>query len=248
MANYQHLVLLKQDVARWNRWRRDNPGVQVDLIGVDLSGLHLRWADLREASLLGAVLEQANLTGVDLRWADLTDANLKGADLRGANLCFANLRGANLAQANLRAADLREAELQDTNLDQADLTGATLPRSPQSSDPLSTSEAQVPVNPHQTQEHPLANPAQSVLSANSSGAELVSPIVTTEPERERLAQEETLEIPADKLKSLIESARAHSHKMQAQQTSSASLGSPAGQPASSVAEPVYDTLEEWLQE
>ena len=41
MANEEHVELLKQDVQAWNEWRKNNPEVEVDLRGADLSGATL---------------------------------------------------------------------------------------------------------------------------------------------------------------------------------------------------------------
>ncbi len=60
MADQEHLSILMQGEETWNRWRKENEGVRVDL----------RKADLKQANLNGA---------------DLTEAHLTGADLRGAN-------------------------------------------------------------------------------------------------------------------------------------------------------------------
>ena len=88
-------------------------------------------ANLRDADLGGADLEDAYLRGADLRDADLGVANLRGADLRGANLGGANLGGADLRDADLRdanlgGADLGGAYLGDADLRDADLGGAYL--------------------------------------------------------------------------------------------------------------------------
>ena len=80
MTDDEHLRILKQGVAAWNKWRASNPKIRPDL-------------------------EVANLTGTDLRGADLTRANLGAADLRGADLGFANLTDADLGFANLTGSD-----------------------------------------------------------------------------------------------------------------------------------------------
>ena len=56
--------------------------------GIDLSGLYLGCASLRNANIF-----VANLSGAKLTNADLTNANLNGANLSGANLSGANLSG-----------------------------------------------------------------------------------------------------------------------------------------------------------
>jgi hypothetical protein len=129
VANYEHLLLLKQGVSHWNEWRRKHLHTPIDLVRADLRGLRLRWVDLRDADLSGADLSQACLQGADLRWANLAQANLTQTDLQGATLSFANLQAANLAQTNFRAADLRAAQLQSASLETADFSGAILSES-----------------------------------------------------------------------------------------------------------------------
>jgi uncharacterized protein YjbI with pentapeptide repeats len=115
MANKQHLDILKQGVAEWNRWRADNPDTRPDL----------READLHKASLFGSDTEP-QLSHIDFHEATLFKANFSGSDLRRANLCNADLRWANLSYANLHEASLNEALLREADLSHADLTGALL--------------------------------------------------------------------------------------------------------------------------
>jgi uncharacterized protein YjbI with pentapeptide repeats len=106
VADEEHVKRLKQGVAGWNSWRRDNPDVRPDFSGADLSAANLTAANLSKADLSAANLSRAALIGADLSEADLTQANLSEAtliqaDLRGANLSGANLSGAILFQASL---------------------------------------------------------------------------------------------------------------------------------------------------
>jgi uncharacterized protein YjbI with pentapeptide repeats len=48
MANDEHVALLKQGVAAWNKWRDENRNIDVDFSGAELMG-----TDLREAYLEG---------------------------------------------------------------------------------------------------------------------------------------------------------------------------------------------------
>lgn len=57
MANEEHLNILKQGVEVWNQWKRNNPGVILDLNETDMS-----WANLRQADLSDADLSRANLS------------------------------------------------------------------------------------------------------------------------------------------------------------------------------------------
>jgi uncharacterized protein YjbI with pentapeptide repeats len=98
VANKEHLGLIKQKVADWNHWRRENASSRPDLRNADLRGANLRGADLRAAILLNANLNDAILTR-----ANLSGANLNGAHLMRTNLRSANLSGADLSKAVLYA-------------------------------------------------------------------------------------------------------------------------------------------------
>jgi uncharacterized protein YjbI with pentapeptide repeats len=151
MADKEHLKIIRQGVAAWNKWRKNNPGlipdltqarlVKADLTKANLSHAHLLWANLfganlTKANLAKAMLDYADLTGADLLWADLFGANLFDAnlfearllwaDLTEANLSHAHLLSANLSEANLTKANLHEAMLREANLWKAILTQAIL--------------------------------------------------------------------------------------------------------------------------
>jgi hypothetical protein len=115
--------LRKEGVQPWNRWREENPNVEIDL-----SGANLNEANLDEADLIRANLNEANLDEADLSRANLNEANLDEADLIRANLIRAYFNEANLSGANLDEADLSRANLSGANLSGANLTGADLSR------------------------------------------------------------------------------------------------------------------------
>jgi uncharacterized protein YjbI with pentapeptide repeats len=126
MANEEQLSILKQGVEVWNKWRKENRDIGVDLKNAKLSG-----ADLREVDLSAAQLWRVNVSQADLRNADLYRAYLREADLVEANLNEAELIAADLSEALLIGANLRGTDLTDTNLSgallyKADLSGANL--------------------------------------------------------------------------------------------------------------------------
>jgi Pentapeptide repeats (8 copies) len=89
-------------VKVWNRWRKENPHVEINLKLADLSH-----TDLTFAQLAGADLTRANLSKATLRKTNLTDAKLVGAKLYGAWLVKAKLTGATMTRADLSKAILR---------------------------------------------------------------------------------------------------------------------------------------------
>jgi uncharacterized protein YjbI with pentapeptide repeats len=151
MANPEHLAILKQGVEAWNKWRSENPAVQLNLIGarlrdVRLANFNLSHTNLAGADLHGSNLRQADLTRADLSKADLGEAfaeyatfdhsslpeaslikaNMYSASLRRADLDSARLMNAILSGANLYSADLRNANLNATDFTGSDLTRANL--------------------------------------------------------------------------------------------------------------------------
>ena len=131
VADEEQLAILKQGVNVWNKWREDNPDVEIDLNRADLNEANLTGAALHKAELTGANLREsdlssANLSGSCLIMADLTEANLREADLNGADLREARLSRADLSEANLSRADLNRADLVETDLGKAFLYKANL--------------------------------------------------------------------------------------------------------------------------
>ena len=104
MADGEHLGILKQGVAAWNKWRASNPEIRPNLTGADLV-----FANLTDAYFLDTNLRFANLTRTNLAGANLTGARLTGANLTDANLTGADLTGAgNLTQKQLDSACIIE--------------------------------------------------------------------------------------------------------------------------------------------
>jgi uncharacterized protein YjbI with pentapeptide repeats len=136
MANQEHLDLLKQGTAVWNKWRAQHPAIRPDLsranlikanlIKANLSLAYLIKANLREANLNEANLNEANLNEANLNEANLSFANLSRANLSFANLSFANLSGSDLGRASLHRANLSGSNLSGAILTDADLSGAIL--------------------------------------------------------------------------------------------------------------------------
>ena len=108
MADGKQVELLRNGVGGWNKWREENPDIDVNLSKADFS----------QANLRGAQLRFADLSETDLSWANLTEAVLIQAEIYEANLLEVNLQGANLQGANLQGALFISSKLIN-----ADLTG-----------------------------------------------------------------------------------------------------------------------------
>jgi uncharacterized protein YjbI with pentapeptide repeats len=81
-----------------------------------LRSAKLDGATLKDAGLIGAVLEFASMRDTDLSGAILAGVMLAGADLKGANVTGADFNGADLNSAHLELLSGREAAV---NLDKA---------------------------------------------------------------------------------------------------------------------------------
>ena len=74
------------------------------------------------------IAEGVNLKGVNLSYADLRNNTIKGVDLSNANLSGANLTGAKFVDVSLKRARLDNAQLDRASFDSCDLTYASLQR------------------------------------------------------------------------------------------------------------------------
>lgn len=126
MANQEQISLIRQGVEVWNRYRRDNRHVTVDLRQAYLSGADLRRFNLGNADLVGANIDGANLREANLSQTNLAEARLDGSILNRTDLSQANLSAASLIEADLDRADLRMADLTDANLRRANLKSSYL--------------------------------------------------------------------------------------------------------------------------
>lgn len=121
MANPLHVQKLKEGVAAWNQWRKENP----DTIP-DLSKLTVSRDTFQDTLLWNHPSGQVNLMGLDLNHAKLHLVRLVGVNLREASLDRADLLGATLIQADLQKAWLNRASLARSSLHQVKLRESQL--------------------------------------------------------------------------------------------------------------------------
>jgi hypothetical protein len=126
MANSEHLEILKLGVEIWNKWRKENPTVNIDLMSADLFRADLSGADFHDADLRRSNLREANLSSANLSKAQLYRCNLNRANLTKANLSYADLDRAYISRADLSGADLNGANMQQSVLVETKLEGAIL--------------------------------------------------------------------------------------------------------------------------
>ena len=66
MANLEQLIILRQGTDIWNKWRQQNPNIEINL----------SYTNLTETNLAGTNLTRTNLTKTDLKKACIIGARL----------------------------------------------------------------------------------------------------------------------------------------------------------------------------
>ena len=97
-----------------------------DLSNADLTNINLSNADLRSANLSNVNLRSAIIKYSDLSYIDLSGADLRDANLKSSILCYANLENSDLSSAILSFSNLKSANLRNANLRSARLDNAIL--------------------------------------------------------------------------------------------------------------------------
>ena len=130
MANQEHLQILEQGVAAWNRWRHENRRIRPDLSGANLVRIDLREADLGRVLNAGVDLTGAYLSQVVLYETILGNTNLTAT--QGLETCHHHgpstldprtlARSGLLPLAFLRGCGLNDWEIEATKLYQPGLT------------------------------------------------------------------------------------------------------------------------------
>lgn len=126
MANKEQLAILKQGVAAWNKWREENPEVNIDLSEANLDGLNFLGANFCE----NGVSARFGLTRYSYKHTILDDLDVREFLVCGSGhdlfLNGKNLKGARLVNFDLSSLDLRGTDLRQANLSGANITGAKL--------------------------------------------------------------------------------------------------------------------------
>ena len=83
--------------------------------GISLSGVQLKFADMRNSKLVNSDFSNADLTR-----SDFSGSSMYGVNLEGANLFKANFEGANLKAANMKNCDLLGVDFTGAKLNNVD--------------------------------------------------------------------------------------------------------------------------------
>lgn len=119
-------LMLKPDNRNLQADCTQAPGPKVNWRNCTFIGLNVENKNLEFALLTDAVLNESNLLGVNLSGADMAYAEITKSDFSYANLENVRLLGANLQSSDLRYANLKDADLAFADLSQALLAGANL--------------------------------------------------------------------------------------------------------------------------
>ena len=83
--------------------------------GESLSGVQLKFADMKNTNLVNADISNSDLTRADFSNASMFGANLEGANLFKTNFEGANLKSSNMNNCNLLGADFTNCKLNNVN-------------------------------------------------------------------------------------------------------------------------------------
>jgi hypothetical protein len=127
MANPEHVAILKQGVAAWNKWRSENRHKLKETLP---PAILLGQDSTEDESQTGFVLttehiKESDLAEVDLRSMDLRGINLSGVYLHGINARLANLSDGDFSGSRIFSGDFRNAKLEGADFRKAHILGAS---------------------------------------------------------------------------------------------------------------------------
>lgn len=141
MDQKQILHELKKGAVAWNQWRKRHAPSEINLDGVEFTGVNFNHYDLSKISLRNACITHctfksadlilANCEGSQLRHNDFSQAkliatNLTRCDLSGSHLRLANMLTANTTQAILENIDFEGQDISGLMLRDVSLAGSNL--------------------------------------------------------------------------------------------------------------------------
>ena len=115
MANQEHVKILKQGVAVWNKWRKDNPDIKPDLSRIIIKDIlpekeyDFFFPKNKNKKQIGVLLQSINFRNTNLEFANLQRANLVLAEFKYANLKNVKFQKASLEYARFQRANIKKA-------------------------------------------------------------------------------------------------------------------------------------------
>ncbi|WP_415713095.1 pentapeptide repeat-containing protein [Maridesulfovibrio sp.] len=134
MNKEEMIELLKTDVEGWNEFRKQNPGLYLNmdsdfqfpkiLIGINLEHLTITGLNGFEIKLIGANLYKSTLINSVLRKSDMRGANLENLTAPKTNFYNSNFTRANLQNSDLQGSELGHTRFINSNIKHANFTKA----------------------------------------------------------------------------------------------------------------------------
>ena len=133
MNKYDLQTMLEGGVEKWNRWKRQNSALRINLTGItfsdmDFSNINLQYTLMNRAEFINCNFTEADFRSSSLQYATFKGCNLDFAKFENAVIRGANLSGSTLCNADLKFSLLSRAQLIGTNFSNADMRGASLRR------------------------------------------------------------------------------------------------------------------------
>ncbi len=115
--------IINEGPQAWNQWRKLYPSVYPILDGIELLNLDLTGIDFSGVSLRHAVINHCNLSSASLVSVRLHEANLQDNNLTSARMIAAELNDADLSNCILTNANILTASVRGARFDGVDFTG-----------------------------------------------------------------------------------------------------------------------------
>ncbi len=143
MKNEEFIALLKKGVDYWNRWRVDNPDIEImvskislrgevqlfnkDILrdGIDFHGVSFINSDLYYARLYNANLQGAKFQFCQMEGIKLNHCNARNSSFESSSMRQAHLYASNFSRSRIIDVDFERADINNVDLSEADLEYTT---------------------------------------------------------------------------------------------------------------------------
>jgi hypothetical protein len=115
MAILEHLNILEQGIEVWNKWRLENPSIEPDLSGADLSNHIFENANFSNTNFHRARMTQWQVIDCDFSGCNLTQISAQGSYWKKVKFWKAHLTG-DLVLSTMYSADFTGAKIENCGL------------------------------------------------------------------------------------------------------------------------------------